>query len=362
MTNPITSVDNLLNQTGYINGTYTQPGEHFSNVLRTKMNTEASSIATFKDDEDKKNNSFSLTGSKNNSSLFGAGMTSGIMGDSYNSFFSNLFGSAVNDSSQGGIDSKAMLAMIFLTMAMNSADSGTSHVMMSSLSNALTDKYSYLSSAYKANQSKVNRDMPLSNSTFKSTYVTPGTGSYPSSMGKPCSASIVSNVGSRSANAYRSVIEQFNVETNSRYTPYKNGSTYCNIYVWDVTTAMGAEIPHRTDSNGDIAKPGDKNITYMTANKMYDWLLGKGKEYGWKEVSAQEAQRYANMGCPAVTAWKNPKGHGHIQMVAPSKDGQYNQSKGVAISQAGSKVIEYGYISDVYKSTRLKDIKYFVHA
>lgn len=364
MTNNVLGVDNSINTNAYNRATSTSSaGQLFSSIFQAKMNTATMSIGDFDSISTEDNSdifgSNSLYGTNSNSSLYGTGSNS-LFGTSSLYGTNNLYGTS-NGLGTGSSSLNTDTILVFILAAMMlGGDSDGSQMMLTSLSQALTGGNNYRTYAQSNN---TFNGLSLTGSAAKSTYVTPGTGSYPSSMGKACSPSVVNNVGNRSAAAYKSVIEQFNVETNSRYTPYKNGSTYCNIYVWDVTTAMGAQIPHRVDSQGNIATSSTSNVKYMTANRMYDWLGGeKGKEYGWKEVTAEEAQKYANMGCPAVAAWKNPKGHGHIQMVVPSKDGQYNSSKGVAISQAGSKVIEYGYISDVYKSSRLKDIKYFVHA
>lgn len=358
MTNLVSGVTNNVNTNTYDSSIQSKAGQAFSTVLRAKMNSSTASIANF--------DNIGKTDSNSNSLFDVGGGSSGSFGNSMNSLTSGLGGLLGGDStseSGSGIDSNTLVTFLFLMMAMNSGGGDGSSAMLSSITSALTGNtntnYNYLSGR---NANSGFNGLTLTGSTYKTSPIAPGTGSYPSSMGKKCSPAIVSNVGSRNANLYNQVIKQFNVEKNSRYTPYKNGSTYCNIYVWDVTTAMGAQIPHRVDSNGDIAKDGTSNVKYMTANSMYDWLGGKGKEYGWKEVSAEEAQKYANMGSPAVSSWKNPKGHGHIQMVAPSKDGRYNESKGVAISQAGSKVIEYGHITDVFKGSKLKEIKYFVHA
>lgn len=359
MTNNVLSVNNNLRNVSGNNKAYAYgSGELFSSVLQSKINSSAMSIGSFDNisAQDNSNNlSSGLYGGASSNPYSGGGM--------YNqNLLTGLNGNGLSSGSSKGTNSETMLMLIFMAMVLGAGGGEGSQLMLSSMAEALSGGNNYRSVAYGNTQQSAFNGLSLTGSAYKSTYVSPGTGSYPSSMGQACSPKVVNNVGNRSALAYNDVIKQFNVETNSRYTPYKNGSTYCNIYVWDVTTAMGAQIPHRVDSNGDIAEPGTKNVKYMTANSMYDWLGGKGKEYGWKEVSAEEAQKYANMGCPAVTTWKNPKGHGHIQMVVPSKDGKYNEAKGVAISQAGSKVIGYGYITDVYKSSRLKDIKYFVHA
>ena len=53
---------------------------------------------------------------------------------------------------------------------------------------------------------------------------------------------------------YNNVINQFAVQYNPRYGEvYVDGvlkKTNCNIFVWDVTSAMGALIPHWVDANG----------------------------------------------------------------------------------------------------------------
>ena len=76
-----------------------------------------------------------------------------------------------------------------------------------------------------------------------------GTGQaiMPVEQWRPVTPAITSSFNSRSPELYRAVIDQFQVETAERYRPFRNGNTYCNIYVWDVTRAMGAEIPLYTD-------------------------------------------------------------------------------------------------------------------
>ena len=61
--------------------------------------------------------------------------------------------------------------------------------------------------------------------------------------------------GNRSAANYNAVLDQFSVGNNPRYAR-RNGNTYCNIFVWDATRAMGAEIPHWVDQQGRPAEVG----------------------------------------------------------------------------------------------------------
>jgi len=144
----------------------------------------------------------------------------------------------------------------------------------------------------------------------------------------------------------------------------KNGNddTYCNIFLWDVTRAMGAEIPHYVDpaTKAPRAYPDVKGAKEMTANDIYDWLHSVGEQYGWYKVTAEEAQALANQGKPVVTAMKNDSGHGHVQVVCPSQDGSYNPQKGVTIAQAGRNLYDYAYVTQVYNAS-LSKLTYFAH-
>lgn len=186
----------------------------------------------------------------------------------------------------------------------------------------------------------------------------------PGSSWLPSNPSLTNHVGERSARAYANVIDQFGVETNERYRVNKNGTgdTYCNIFAWDVTRAMGAEIPHFINAaTGVPMASAGANVKELDANGVNDWLNSYGATYGWRKATPEEAQQYANAGMPAVTSWKNPSGHGHLQVVRPSADGTYDQTRGVAIAQAGRQLIRNGYCSDAYSNETMSQIDYFVH-
>jgi hypothetical protein len=180
----------------------------------------------------------------------------------------------------------------------------------------------------------------------------------PVSRGRPTTPAITSNEYTRSAGLYRAVINQFNVETAERYQPSEK--TYCNIFLWDVTSAMGAEIPHYVDAetNEPRAYPDVKGARELNAAGIDKWLHEHGGKYGWREVDAATAQRYANAGKPAVTTAGSL---GHVQVVCPSKDGAYDPEKGVTIAQAGRRLRNYAYISETYSKEQLGKISYFVH-
>ncbi|MFO7171949.1 MAG: hypothetical protein DIU70_003140 [Bacillota bacterium] len=169
---------------------------------------------------------------------------------------------------------------------------------------------------------------------------------------KPVKPEVVSLPGERSADRYNQVVEQFDVEKNPRYKP--GTDTYCNIYLWDVTRAMGAEIPHWVDKNGNPVPVG-KGIE-LDANKTAEWLKEHGPRFGWREVTAAEAQEMANRGHPVVAAWRNPSGIGHVALVVP---GEYDPAKGPTITQAGSKNFRRATVRDGFG--RLEEVRYYVH-
>lgn len=157
---------------------------------------------------------------------------------------------------------------------------------------------------------------------------------------KPINAPTTNNAGNRSVNAYNSVIDQFDVERNPRYAQ-RNGNTYCNIFVSDVTRAMGAEIPHWW------------NGREMDANATCDWLKNNGGQYGWKPVTAQEAQAIANEGKPVVATWKNQGGIGHVGIVRPGEI-----KNGPALAQAGSKNVNKAHVKDTFGNA---EVVYYAH-
>ena len=169
----------------------------------------------------------------------------------------------------------------------------------------------------------------------------------------PLDAPVQNQPGQRNAHRYDQVLNQFGVGSNPRYRP-RGGNTYCNIFVWDATRAMGAEIPHWVDQQGNPARVGAPGAWEMDANDTNRWLNRQGAAAGWRRVSASEAQRHANSGAPAVASWKNPGGIGHIGMVRP---GEIN-SRGPAMAQAGSRNFNDGHVADGFGR---RPVEYWIH-
>jgi len=192
---------------------------------------------------------------------------------------------------------------------------------------------------------------------------TTGTGQVilPVEAWRPTTPAVTSSVGNRSPELYRAVIDQFKVETAERYRPFRNGSTYCNIFTWDVTRAMGAELPHYTDPETGVPRfyPDIRGARSMGAIATCEWLRTHGPKYGWREVDAETAQRHANSGRPAVTSAGSL---GHVQVICPSKDGGFDPIRGVTVAQAGRIVTNYMHISSTYSANALaNNVRYWIH-
>ena len=185
----------------------------------------------------------------------------------------------------------------------------------------------------------------------------------------PLNAPLTNGSGNRSAFNYFKVIEQFDVEKSARYEP--GSRTYCNIFVWDVTRAMGAEIPHwiiKKDNNGGSAVDSGgaytvdrKDRKEMLANETVGWLHEHGKTHGWKRIDARMAQQMANEGHPSIAIWENPDPGipGHIAVIRPGSAGD---ERGGAISQAGGLVLDASHIETGFTDKdHEKRIQYWYH-
>ena len=159
---------------------------------------------------------------------------------------------------------------------------------------------------------------------------------------EPVNAPVKSTPNDRSRGRYDDVLNQFAVGVNLRYAR-RDGNTYCNIYVWDATKAMGAEIPHWV------------NGRELDANGANSWLRSQGAAHGWRQATASEAQAAANRGQPSVASWNNPGGIGHIAMVRPGE----LTSDGPASAQAGGVNFNNRHIANGFGS---RQPGYWVHA
>lgn len=155
----------------------------------------------------------------------------------------------------------------------------------------------------------------------------------------------------RSGTLLHIVVRQFDVERHVRYRPV-DGKTWCNIFVSDVTAALGAPIPHWVTTAGRPTDHADKDngARELTANKTCDWLLELGSKFGWQQIAPRDAaEKRAVAGFPTVACWKNPQpGSGHIAILVPG-----------GIAQAGKENFNLGSLERGFGTGR--EILYFTH-
>lgn len=122
----------------------------------------------------------------------------------------------------------------------------------------------------------------------------------------------------RSPQLLSQVIDQFDVEHNLRYLG-ASGSTYCNIFAWDVLEpGLASVFPHWVDGNGNPSAPFALGAREQDCNALAIWLPVHGRRYGWADVQPKTAQEQANLGYPAIGIWANPTGKpGHVVVVRP---------------------------------------------
>lgn len=319
---PVNGINNI-NHTTQANqaasNTQQSTANAFASMLSTYMTMSAGSIGSF----DNASSGSSMDGMMGMGGMGGSSSASGLGGDS------------------------SMMMMMLMMMMMNKNNGSSSGNALSGLLG---------NSGTSAVQSQCQH-------TYVNAYAQTASQGIPATSWLVSNPPLTNHIGERSAQTYRSVIDQFNVEGNERYRTNKNGTndTYCNIFTWDVTRAMGAEIPHFVTSGGVPVEAAGAGAKELDANSVNDWLNTQGAQYGWRKATPEEAQAYANQGMPAVTSWKNPSGHGHLQVVSPSMNGTYDAQKGVAIAQAGRQLIDYGYATDSYGEGKLSEVEYFVH-
>ncbi|MCL2226450.1 MAG: hypothetical protein FWB97_02330 [Oscillospiraceae bacterium] len=268
-----------------------------------------------------------------------------------------------------GETTDAHMALFMLMMMMQSSSDGDFGMQMQMMAmviqqmQAQADREAVRSSAMSADFHPYVLSSIDRNVFNGSPPATSGSGAaiLPVDAWRPTTPAITSNMSNRSPELYRAVVDQFMVESAERYRPGRNGNTFCNIFVWDVTRAMGAEIPHYTDpvTGNPRFYPDIRGARPMGAIATCQWLQTHGERFGWREVDAKTAQMHANQGRPAITSAGSI---GHVQMVVPSRDGMFDPVRGVSIAQAGRINSNYMPITGIYGANALANsVRYWIH-
>ncbi len=103
----------------------------------------------------------------------------------------------------------------------------------------------------------------------------------------------------------QALVATLDVENAPRYQQTFEGEemtqTFCNVFAYDMVTAMGAYLPRVWWSDVAAARESaldpEHNTVQLNANSLYQWMLDWGAEFGWVSVGAPDlAQDAANDG------------------------------------------------------------------
>ncbi len=159
----------------------------------------------------------------------------------------------------------------------------------------------------------------------------------------PLTPPLTSGSSCRTPDLLDRVVGQFGLDHGKRWAKLvENGrvDTYCNIWLNDVTRALGCEIPRWWQRGVKLVE--------LSANDQVRWLKREGLQHGWRSCSVTEAQSRANLGYPAVPTWLNPEVHpetkreqsGHVGAFVPDQG-----KAGLWIAQAGLTNFSRGTLS-----------------
>lgn len=146
----------------------------------------------------------------------------------------------------------------------------------------------------------------------------------------------------RSPNALMEVINQFKVKTSARYAPgviKGKPVTWCNVYLSDVTAALGCPVPRQM------------NGKWLRANRQIEWL--RGEPNGWKVSNEKDAVLSALMGSVAVAAWHSKTlAAGHVAILIPRPS--------PTVSQAG-RTLGVMPLANAFGTSLLPALEFFTH-
>ncbi len=160
---------------------------------------------------------------------------------------------------------------------------------------------------------------------------------------KAVQAPVQSREGHRSGDVLDQLIKQFAVGTNPRYEPDGPERPRGHIFLWDVSRAMGCEVPHFV---------GAKELTL---GQTCDWLRHEGPMRGWQRLGEDDAFAAADAGQLVVAMPRDIK----VKQLAivypqdPPDDGRPLLAAAAKRRGSGLKVVE---------AFGLPQADYFTHA
>ncbi len=150
-----------------------------------------------------------------------------------------------------------------------------------------------------------------------------------------------SEEGKRAPGIYKNVINQFAVGHNARYA-LTTGGCRGHIFVWDVSRAMGCEVPHWV---------GTKELSL---GQTVDWLRMEGPMHKWMRGGMEEALKCSQTGMLVIAIPKEVKNR-HMAIVRPDVYPDRRPRLAGAAMKRGNELL----LNDLFGTTL---VDFFIHA
>jgi hypothetical protein len=206
-----------------------------------------------------------------------------------------------------------------------------------------------------------------------------GIGGRANAIGEPGRpARAASNPAGRAAGIL-AVIDWLDVGDAShlRWQP-KSGTTYCNVYSYDVCNIAGIYLPRvwwthdalvKLQAGGQVEVKYGQTVDEIRANQIYDWLRDFGGGFGWQRVfDPDPLQTQVNSGMVGIICAQRVDINrpGHIQIVAPEHGDKQAKRSGGKVTQplqsnAGTTTFTYGFLnSNWWRSANFREFGFWV--
>jgi hypothetical protein len=155
---------------------------------------------------------------------------------------------------------------------------------------------------------------------------------------KAVAAPVQSRPGRRSPALYANVIDQFAPAANPRYAPDPGGRSRAHVFVWDLSRAMGCEVPH-------FVKGRELSLL-----ETVDFVRREAPLRGWRRLDAAGAVAAADRGEPVLAVPRDPRQRlvAVVRPGGPGPDGQprvasanLSRSNDLSAAVALARVCEY---------------------
>lgn len=152
---------------------------------------------------------------------------------------------------------------------------------------------------------------------------------------------------------YEHALRMFAPSTSPRYQP-RDGLTFCNIFISDVTRALAKkdpeilELPHRVDG------------VEQTMNMMIARLRVQHGGYRWVPWVRRAPPIGQPVTRPTLVTWRSRKGPGHGAFVCPSTEPTPDDIGDLRLAQAGQKCGIWLPLRECFSKKKWPELEWWV--